>query len=409
VHPGSPIEQAATTIEKGPPAEALPPSWEPFLSAMRFAARPQAETLAVELRKMAGVADYAEVRQYATHAPWPLSALLLSTWESGELRGFAEAAEKGYFGDVDDWLAAEQRWLEEDVRESDIAYPHEGAVPYDARIDTTGFPLGAVTLSVGGQRHEAARVAMRWLKVAKHGPTRGRIAFVVFWLLGGFAEDRRSRITAASLAQALRPGDIEEGRSFHLDALNNLIWSQRLDFEEIRMLDELGSGVAGARNFRSPRLDPDLFNGLLRAWRENPERTGLYRLLALGMPLGVSDDTGRSDLLAPEISGAIAPARALLGLKFGERLTPEGCAALCVSPHPWFECALWALEGARDIEIVEDALAMFDRQLGAWPLRKTVMLAARELIAKRSSHLRDPNVWESLELFELPQLAPSGG
>ena len=72
-------------------------------------------------------------------------ACLGSASTKDELVEMAEQARAGFFGDIDDWSAAELRWDREGVVEEDLTHTASDKWPFDAKIAERGFPLSAAS------------------------------------------------------------------------------------------------------------------------------------------------------------------------------------------------------------------------------------------------------------------------
>lgn len=120
------------------------PAWAPFLSAARFARKPNAETLANELRWLSKVWVPDESRLFMNDSiGWPLLACISRCKTQDELRALACRAQSGLLGDFNNWMSAEKRLGEMGITENDILYMTDDRWPYDASIDETGIPLAS--------------------------------------------------------------------------------------------------------------------------------------------------------------------------------------------------------------------------------------------------------------------------
>lgn len=122
-------------------------SWDAFLCVASFAAAPRASTLAASLRAFQ-FQDYGWFSYVSHLVPWPLRAVLETVERHLSLRSqdssvlaeillrFAEMADSGELGDIDEWARAEARWFEEgySVLEDDslpiLAIRRDGASVY---------------------------------------------------------------------------------------------------------------------------------------------------------------------------------------------------------------------------------------------------------------------------------------
>src|SRR5208282_2756907 len=71
--------------------------------------------------------------------PWPLGSLIASTIDSNELFELAARADKGEFGDFEDWKNAEQRWTLHGISEEDFRVGVTGFW-FDRRVAQAGAP-----------------------------------------------------------------------------------------------------------------------------------------------------------------------------------------------------------------------------------------------------------------------------
>ena len=111
--------------------------WTPVVAAAKFARVPTARTLSDALTALGGPLP----RWLLAEVPWPLATLF------GAFRGdYAHAgsrARAGELGDIDSWVAAEERWQRDGVTIDDLKYVLDlGDVsPFDANIAAIGFPV----------------------------------------------------------------------------------------------------------------------------------------------------------------------------------------------------------------------------------------------------------------------------
>jgi hypothetical protein len=113
--------------------------WVPLVAAARFMKNPTQSSLAQGLNRIAR--DFAPWLWLLL--PWPMGACLGSSSSPDELLDLAERVEAGELGDIEDWRAAEKRWLTVGVREEDIMYMTDERWPFDKSMAERGFPLVA--------------------------------------------------------------------------------------------------------------------------------------------------------------------------------------------------------------------------------------------------------------------------
>ena len=120
------------------------PSWSPAKAGARFLSDPCKRTLAEELRTLA-FEYYPEMNGddlgWSSAIPWPLLACMKACTDRDSVLGLADKAERGELGDIDQWKAAEDRWLERGVTAEDISSMSDDRVPFDREIDSRGFPV----------------------------------------------------------------------------------------------------------------------------------------------------------------------------------------------------------------------------------------------------------------------------
>jgi len=117
------------------------PGWAMWNAAAQFGERPTARVLGRQLRILANVTD-AQWRHDWTF-PWPLSACLGHARTREELLELAERAERGAFGDTEQWLAAEQRWKNKGIGLDDVGAMSDDAWPMRPDMSALGFPFAA--------------------------------------------------------------------------------------------------------------------------------------------------------------------------------------------------------------------------------------------------------------------------
>jgi hypothetical protein len=88
----------------------LHPSWSPFVFLSGFAEKPGRETLADLLTRCADAGWSGFDVVPFSHLPWPVAACLEAGTSKERLYELAEQARAGELGDLDTWMAAEERW-----------------------------------------------------------------------------------------------------------------------------------------------------------------------------------------------------------------------------------------------------------------------------------------------------------
>ena len=120
--------------------------WSLFLCAARFNANPSAETLAYVLRWLASRLEQydSQLIVYRMVLPWPLATCLDSATSQQELLHLAEAVDSGALGDTHHWLAAENRWKNQNFQEKDFQIMNDMPWPFDDKIEYHGIPTSGL-------------------------------------------------------------------------------------------------------------------------------------------------------------------------------------------------------------------------------------------------------------------------
>jgi hypothetical protein len=95
---------------------------------------------------------------------WPLQSILSFASSKQEFRDASKSALDGEFGDLDDWLQAEARWLNENILEDDLLWIPDRGIPYDKSIKYRGVPHGAFNI-VDGNAPSLTRLVTTFRKM----------------------------------------------------------------------------------------------------------------------------------------------------------------------------------------------------------------------------------------------------
>ena len=122
------------------------PGWIPYVAGARFGEHPSAKRLAVELRVVAANWDrdkpsWLRAWSWLRALPWPLGACIAASNTKEDIEEFAVNASEGKLGDAGEWQAAETRWKNHGVTDSDIAAMSDASWPFDSSISEAGFPF----------------------------------------------------------------------------------------------------------------------------------------------------------------------------------------------------------------------------------------------------------------------------
>jgi hypothetical protein len=98
------------------------PPWSEVLSSARFALSSTKQTLVRELRYLAdsGWSNDQHHHLLCDLAPWPFTACLKAACRGENLHDLADRAEKGDFGDRNDWRKLEDAWLSVGIADRDL-------------------------------------------------------------------------------------------------------------------------------------------------------------------------------------------------------------------------------------------------------------------------------------------------
>jgi hypothetical protein len=377
-----------------------PPSWEALFSMLDFARSLDAASLAEALEHLAGLDE--ELLRHFNWGPWPLSGLVAAAECREDLRRFAQQARAGDFGDREAWVRAERRWKAVGVGSGDISFA-SGSIPWDRSIGSSGFPLASALIRIGSSHRAAADGLLGWLQFVSHLQTRRFLFDRLFGLAETAGVEGRSEvpIRAADIGGSLRDGDLADPPPFSLLALNMLEWTERLDPEEVELLDRLGRRIESCS---SPGpLQEGLSRAVLEAWKREPERLGLYQLLAIGWPVQAPMRDGDLSVVLAERGKGRERAFDLLSLKLvGE--VDLGWAEIVAGGWVWLSATLEALSTPGIGETSERSLASLDSLLPAarWSEKQLVEVMAKEVIARRSSELMEDEAWARFGLFARP-------
>ena len=125
--------------------------WQPLISASRFACCPSAQSLAVELGRLAETWKPTETRSILARLPWPLGQCVAAAGTVAKICELEALCREGSLGDVSDWENAERRWSADGVRLADFDEQSAfGLIPCSTMNDVGfAFPCAQVFDYVG--------------------------------------------------------------------------------------------------------------------------------------------------------------------------------------------------------------------------------------------------------------------
>lgn len=129
--------------------------WEIFNVAAEFLNRPSKTSLREALSVMS--LHFKTAKDMVAYLPWPIASAIAFSESKIAIQECSSLAMEGYFGDSDDWLAAERRWKDQGLREKDFRFI-DGRTWFDASIASVGCPYFS-SWTVGHNRDVTESVA----------------------------------------------------------------------------------------------------------------------------------------------------------------------------------------------------------------------------------------------------------
>ena len=131
------------------------PSWTAYKLAATFVQEPSKQSLASALKAIAPLLSLgfdARTFRWRSLISWPILACLEMCTDESQLVELASKAAAGRLGDVDDWVAAENRWIERGITLDDIHSMSDERLPFDGGIAISGYPttLNVWSVSIHG-------------------------------------------------------------------------------------------------------------------------------------------------------------------------------------------------------------------------------------------------------------------
>ncbi|HEX2160867.1 MAG TPA: hypothetical protein VHF88_03510 [Thermoleophilaceae bacterium] len=345
--------------------------------------------------------------------PWPLGACLGAIANGAQAEEIIEAARAGRMGNIDQWRAAEQRWLDGGVTTEDIGHFWEDGLPFDASVAKGGIPLYGCGWNVASPR-TAYNVVDAWRHVP--APAGGKQVLARWALaIASLIPDRPDEgdglliglndfeilvENSGGLRIATEPPTWSEGAQVgvlhYLDGYENPV-------DLANALDELGRRSPSARGaFADHTVIIETLTGLVRA---RPGLMGAWRLLAAAMA-----QSGYTGWEAPDdvqrrwkLSAQAASITQILARSEPMPSAAEVIDAMSAEPGwiPLLEDALRTVVGDRDA----GALVLdFDSHVGVPGNVSEAVLEhlIAETSLRRRAALQEPQRWKELELFDAP-------
>jgi hypothetical protein len=394
--------------------------WLPILAGVRFLEEPTSYVLARELKVLAGVKAFNEIRKNTGNLPWVLSACLGAAECAQDLNRLAELAEQGELGDQEDWEAAEKRWELEGVRAADLENVHDDWLPFRRDINTRGFPITAVNAwsAVAWKKSDFVTELLRIYDQLRPSRVRRHIAgWITFLLTVGVRRDRGKGtdtppclLTDRQLLLLLSDA-LDSKYRINLEALNTYQWETPLDESLAEPLDHVGRHAYFSVSSHS---SAGVISSLSDSFSRHPDRLGILRLLSL-VSLHGGGPTVPDELLDPrQYSDAQFRTAAILCRLARRRMDTTEAEQLAdyVAENAK---KTWCVEGA--LYMIESNLLPYDAALDRflvtlleglphteWRAARRATKALAASLKRRTSGLDDNERWVRLGLR--PRLNP---
>ncbi len=400
-----------------------PKSWPGVAAAVRFAESPTSAVLATELRVIANAVPGEEWQALTRISPWPLGASLAhAEGDPQRLKKLADRAERGELGETKGWHAAEERW-EAGVSREDLAYVPSVEAPFDASIETRGFPIVASGWAVTNTAARQGIYALvNWLDGMDN---RESVKTILDWAIGlaRVREIKKKPVPSAAVyATALlkQDGELPNSVDSHL-LIQGLAWAKNPSDPEKRLLEIIGEGI-GPISSDGPRRNPppseECPPNLLSLWNANHKTEGLYRIIALARPHA---DRGRRPRMAPpseSIARGNPGAEALLRLKErkwgGNNLerAVELLAEVAETEPLWLRAAARLFssrandpEGEKALALIWDVNVARTEDAGTELISQEIRRMTKDIVDRRATRLLEPEIWRELDFFKLDVFA----
>ena len=215
-------------------------SWDVYKYAAEFLESPSQESLASALKSIADnleSEDNSELGPKQLNLPWPILACLNAYGDKSDLIRLADRAIQGELGDIEDWIAAETRWVDKGITIEDLISMSEDRLPFDARIGEVGFPttLTSLTAMLFAQRPASSLVdVLEVFDRLPQGKTRSFVSQIINLLIFDYTfaltfeeSPALPEIDHQTLASVYR--ELPAGSLVPLHAIVNLIGDSVLD------------------------------------------------------------------------------------------------------------------------------------------------------------------------------------
>jgi len=133
----------------------LHPEWKWLAETIEFSTKPSKELLSSLLYSFSNLESINTIKIYewAKAIYWPLTACIAKGSKREEYVFYAAAARRGDLGDPTSWSAAQRRWSDNGITQSDLDYEPKYKLPFDDMIATNGYPLNFDSMSISHDEH----------------------------------------------------------------------------------------------------------------------------------------------------------------------------------------------------------------------------------------------------------------
>jgi hypothetical protein len=382
-------------------------SWFPLVSATRFAASPSAKNLATELRWL-GKYWTSQSLYWAMSIPWPLLACIRFAQSAEALTHIANRVEKGDLGDQADWAAAERRWRENALSDSDFLSSDDG-LPFHANIADSGFPFSASEPQVSRlESPQAVASAIESLEAIPSDGIRSWLAAEVLASLLNGSEEPQLMPEQARTLHSMIKGAYPSSYGLHITLDSFLAQAARENFSErwLDFFDWLGQTNIWAL-IEAPK--PGLAAPLITHFSSAPDRRkGMLSIIAAlaraGCGCTISNsvlelatrwgDEARSDAIGLQLAGDVLPSTQIQSIA----KTIVSDQHLARTSYKFLRMA----QGCSEEQGVELALMLLnycdDSTENSNDVRETALRVLVEFLNKKPSLLSKPEICRKLNL-----------
>jgi hypothetical protein len=252
--------------------------WGLFIAIGKFLACPSKSLLAEVLRAWA---KELPIRWYALEQlPWPIISLTMSATSASELSELATQVDKGQFGDMEDWIRAEERWSDKGLTESDLELATRTGRFFEANVRTVGAPcLNQMHYSAEYRRSRLSRLFdffVEQFRVASAKAIKtlfAELALMEFMFALGYGSP------FSSDAHEVLSWLIEEDRFFYSTLIVRHLALGRVHEQLLSVADLIGRRISLGMLEPAARNPPSVVKSMVAIYRANPTKRGMLPFL----------------------------------------------------------------------------------------------------------------------------------